>query len=329
MRRIGLKTTLFIAAAIVAAVACQPVSPTAGIDRGGIASPVATQGPITGFGSIIVNGVHYAITDAQISVNGGPTTESALALGQVVTVIGELADDGSSGVADTVEFEANVIGPVESIDQQARTLVVLGQTVLTDDTTVIDLGTGADVFAALAGVGGNVEISGFAGAGGAIVATRIERSPAADYRVLGTVSDHDAALKSFKINALTLDYASVLLLEGFPTGAPSNGDEVIAVGSALDASGALLVERLALRERPSSGSGGHAEIEGLITRFVSPTDFDVSGRAATTTDSTRYEGGDAASLALNVKVEVEGRVDDAGVVVATKVEVKDGGRVYE
>jgi Domain of unknown function (DUF5666) len=329
MRRMGLKTTLFIAAAIVVAVACQPGSPTAGIDRGGIASPVATQGPITGFGSIIVNGVHYEITNAQISVNGGPTTETALALGQVVTVIGELADDGSNGVADTVEFEANVIGPIESIDQQARTLVVLGQTVLADDATVLDFGTGADVFAELAGIGGDVEVSGFRGAGGAIVATRIARAPGGEYRVLGTVSDHDSALKSFEINALKLDYASVLLLEGFPTGAPRNGDEVIAVGSALDSSGTLRVERLALRDRPSSSSGQRAEIEGLITRFASPTDFDVSGRAATTTDSTRYEGGDVASLALNVKVEVEGRVDNGGVLVATKVEVKDGGRVYD
>ncbi len=319
MRRIGLKTLSILSAATLVAMACQPVDPTAGIDRGGIASPVATQGPITGFGSIIVNGVHYEITNAQISVNGGPTTEADLAIGQLVTVIGEIADDGSSGVADTVEFEANVIGPVDSLDVPGGTLVVLGQSVITDENTVLDIGPGAEPLAALAGLQGNIEVSGFVGAGGAIVATRIALSADDAYRVLGRVANLDAAL----------DYSSAVLIDGFPTGAPKNGDEVVAIGTALGTGGELRVEQLELRERPGTSSGQRAEIEGLITRFVSATDFDVAGRAATTTAATRYEGGSEASLALNVKVEIEGRTDDAGVLVATKVEVKDGGRVYD
>jgi len=329
MRRIGLKTLSILSAATLVAMACQPVDPTAGIDRGGIASPVATQGPITGFGSIIVNGVHYEITNAQISVNGGPTTEADLAIGQLVTVIGEIADDGSSGVADTVEFEANVIGPVDSLDVPGGTLVVLGQSVITDENTVLDIGPGAEPLAALAGLQGNIEVSGFVGAGGAIVATRIALSADDAYRVLGRVANLDAALAQFDINGLMLDYSSAVLIDGFPTGAPKNGDEVVAIGTALGTGGELRVEQLELRERPGTSSGQRAEIEGLITRFVSATDFDVAGRAATTTAATRYEGGSEASLALNVKVEIEGRTDDAGVLVATKVEVKDGGRVYD
>jgi hypothetical protein len=64
------------------------------------------------------------------------------------------------------------------------------------------------------------------------------------------------------------------------------------------------------------------EIEGLITRFVSSTDFDVSGKPVTTTTTTRYENGAAGDLALNVKVEVEGQTNAGGVLVASKVQFK-------
>jgi hypothetical protein len=62
---------------------------TAGIDRGGVATPVSVVGPITGFGSIVVNGVHYAVDKASVVVDGDPGGVSDLELGQIVTVVGE------------------------------------------------------------------------------------------------------------------------------------------------------------------------------------------------------------------------------------------------
>ena len=67
------------------------------------------------------------------------------------------------------------------------------------------------------------------------------------------------------------------------------------------------------------------EIEGLITRFASATDFAVAGKPVTTNSSTRFENGSAADLALNVKVEAEGQIDANGVLVATKVQFKRQG----
>jgi fructose-specific phosphotransferase system component IIB len=66
-------------------------------------------------------------------------------------------------------------------------------------------------------------------------------------------------------------------------------------------------------------------IEGLITRFVAATDFDVAGKPVTTTSTTRFENGSAADLALNVKVEAEGQLNTSGVLVATKVQFKRQG----
>src|SRR5262249_61295525 len=81
------------------------------------------------------------------------------------------------------------------------------------------------------------------------------------------------------------------LIEGFAIGGPSNGDRVVAKGAMVDQNDALIATEIrhVVEQRP--GAGREAEVEGLITRFVSPTDFDVAGKAVTTTASTQYFGG--------------------------------------
>ena len=121
----------------------------------------------------------------------------------------------------------------------------------------------------------------------------------------------------------TVSYASAQL-NGFASGQPANGDRVEAFGS-VDANGVLVATRV---ERESGGAAGNADeqadYEGLVTSFVSATDFAVAGQRVTTTASTTYEGGTASSLALDVPVEVEGRFNASGVIVATKVQFRRG-----
>ena len=88
-------------------------------------------------------------------------------------------------------------------------------------------------------------------------------------------------------------------------------------------SGALLAHEVRLADDEEAQTGQESEVEGLITRFASATDFDVGGRAVTTTAATTYQGGNAAALALNVKVEVVGTVNSGGVIAATRVEIDD------
>jgi hypothetical protein len=84
-------------------------------------------------------------------------------------------------------------------------------------------------------------------------------------------------------------------------------------------------------ERRSASLSGttddEADLEGLVTRFVSATDFDVAGQRVTTNATTRYEGGTAANLALDVNVEVEGGFDATGRIVATRVEFRRDSNV--
>jgi hypothetical protein len=144
------------------------------------------------------------------------------------------------------------------------------------------------------------------------------------------VSNLDDGAMTFQINALVVDYgATPAILDNFPNpGVISNGDPVEAKGNTLDANGRLIATRVEYKGGQFANDDGvHAEIEGFVTRFVSSTDFDVSGIPVTTSGSTTYVGGAAGDLGLNLKVEVEGEFNASGVLVATKVEFKQGTNI--
>jgi hypothetical protein len=129
------------------------------------------------------------------------------------------------------------------------------------------------------------------------------------------------------INGLEVDYSGAAV-DNFPTaGVINNDDPVEAKGTTLNGN-TLVATRVEYKgNRFADDEGDFAEIEGFITRFSSATDFDVSGLPVTTTGSTTYEGGTAADLGLNLKVEVEGVFDANGVLVAAKVDIKSSTAV--
>ena len=288
---------------------------TGGIDRGGITIAV---GPVTGFGSIFVNGVEYSTSGATVSVDDNPGTESDLRVGQIVRVEGTVDTTGTKGTATKVSFNDQLEGPIQGIDPDTGRLVVLGQTVQVGPATSFD---GRISPASLDGlsVGNRVEISGTVSSTGVVNATRVElKSDSASVEVKGAVAALDAGNKRFMINLLQVDYSSAQV-NGFSGGQPANGDNVEVKGP-LNGSGTLVASSV---EKKSAGAPGgsddKADFEGQVTRFVSTTDFDVAGQRVTTTGSTTYLDGTAANLALDVKLEVEGNFDASGRIVATKV----------
>jgi hypothetical protein len=283
-------------------------------------------GPITGFGSVIVNGTTYNTDDAVFTKDGQPATQDDFSVGQVVVVKGSIDDDGTNATADSVEFDDVVEGPVSSHNTTTGEFVVLGQTVRITATTSFDATPPcpADLTAEI------VEVSGLADANGVIDATRIEcRDGTWDgvMEVNGIVSGHNAGATTFMINGLEVDYSGAAV-DNFPTaGVINNDDPVEAKGTTLNGN-TLVATRVEYKgNRFADDEGDFAEIEGFITRFSSATDFDVSGLPVTTTGSTTYEGGTAADLGLNLKVEVEGVFDANGVLVAAKVDIKSSTAV--
>lgn len=298
-----------------------------GIDRLGVKA-----GTVTGFGSIFVNGVEFETDNAEFEIDDDSTGSSQDDLNIGDTVIVTFDPDVSGGtIAQTVFSDDAVEGPVNSIDSVGSTLVVAGQTVTVDASTSFD---DSIVPASLAGIAVDeiVEVSGFFDANGGIRATRIEpKLPGGEVEVKGFVEGLDTNAMTFSINALNVDYGAVpaIIDDSFPNMTFANGDFVEVKGLDFGAGGELLATKIE-PDGPGVVDDGtfdnfdevEIEIEGLITRFASATDFDVSGFPVTTTASTVFEGGVDGDLALNVKVEVDGDLNASGVLVATKVDIR-------
>ena len=283
---------------------------------------VSTKGAITAFGSVVVNGVHYDVNSALITRNGASVTQAQLAVGQIARVSGDRATTN----ANSVDVNDPLVGPITSIDVAGGSLVALGQTVVANSLTSFDKAVSPPGLDGL-NVGDVIEVSGFAGGFSAIVATRIERESSTTFQVTGTVESLDTTAHTFKINALTVDFSSATI-SNFTGGAPANSDIVDVEGTTFDAVTTTLAAThvaVAHDETSDANDGDDVEREGLITRFLSATDFDVADKPVTTTSTTEFEGGTTTDLALNVHVEAEGQRDANGVLVAKKMEIRGAG----
>jgi hypothetical protein len=304
-----------------------PAAPNAAPPTASTNSVVVT-GAITAFGSVYVNGVRYETGSAAFEVGGRSGTQADLKVGHVVQLKGRRTEAGGNASAERIVRRDAVEGPISAIDATTNRVTVLGQTVLVTAATSFDDSISPANLAGLK-VGDAIEVSGLPNASGQIEATRIEKSAAgAGWEVVGRATAVNTTTKKLTINALVVDWSTAALAD-FATGQPKDGDVVEVKGTALNAARefvATRLENLGARDmRPDDGGG--IEVEGYVTRFVSGTDFDVNGKAVTTTSSTVYERGTAADLKLNARVEAYGTPNSAGVVVATKIEFKRSGNV--
>ena len=289
---------------------------TGGIDGRG--TPVAVQGSITGFGSVIVNGVQYDTEGAEFEIDGEIGSQDDLAIGDIVVLAGTISDDGVSGTATKVTFDDLVEGPVTAKDTNLGRLTVLGQTVEVTGETSFDDGISP---ASLDGISIDdiVEVSGYRLANGIIRATRIEDKPAGlEFEVTGTAENVSGM--TFTIADLTVDFSGASLDDNFPGVTVEDGQLVEAKGTTF-ANGELEATRVEYKGNLlGANPGDHVELEGFITSFDSVENFEVNGLPVMTTGQTVFEG--VGTLNVNLKVEVEGEYNDANILVADKVEIK-------
>ncbi len=293
---------------------------TSGIQGSGIAGIQGSGiafGTVTGFGSIFVNGVEYSTSSATFRIDDNPGVESDLRVGQVVTVLGQLNAGGTTGTATEVRFNDAVEGPISSLNTVAGTFTVLGQPVRVTGSTVFDNRLSPASVAGLSN-GQVVEISGFVDANGVIAATRIEpKATGGTLEVTGTLTTLDNNARTFRIGALVVDFSQAQIDNG-----PLVENRLVeAKGTTIAANGSLVATRVEMRTLAAGANNAFGEIEGLVTRFAGNNDFDVAGRRVSTDASTQFIQ-NGLTLGLNVKVEVEGTFNAAGVLVARKVELK-------
>ncbi|MES9943544.1 MAG: DUF5666 domain-containing protein [Candidatus Thiodiazotropha sp.] len=273
---------------------------------------LTTFGSITELNSANVNGIRYDTNQAEVIINGLSATIADLKLGQVVTLEGEVNFSSALGSAFEIQHNASVVGPVEDVDTVTNRLIVMDQFVLTDNDTVFDPSIDPDTFAGLT-LGATVQVSGFLNADGDIVATRIEPdTTSTGMQLIGNVSGMDSVNMLFTINGLTVDYST-------QTNPPmlDNGQLVLARG-ALNLNGILETDEIVSIVNSAVTPGERVYLGGIITRFVSTTDFDLNGFMVTTDSSTSYVNGVAGDLQSNAQITIDGEVSVNGDSVLAK-----------
>jgi hypothetical protein len=326
-----LKNILLTATSALLVASCGGGGQTAGIDRGGVVS-----GPVTGYGSVWVNGARYRTDVASIEVNGLPATEDDLQIGQVVVLSSVGA--GSELSAERIVYESNLKGPVETVDTVDSSFVALGQKILVTADTLFE--PPADITSLLPDQ--IVEVSGLVGESGVIHATYIELEDAPyELQLTGKVSAAQSG-QSFEINGqvVSIDFSGYSGHSGymgdggesFPFGEPRDGDWVRVIVSEGDepkfsSAGEILATTVGYRgARSDAEDGDEGEIEGLISHFVDLGDmnytFRLAGFEVVANVDTEYDDGTAANLANDVRVEVEGVFDATDALVAEEIEFR-------
>src|SRR6185295_6785571 len=137
-------------------------------------STLAVSGTITGFGSVIIDGVHYDDSTTTVAIDTDPAAPSAGTLSDLklgMRVEAKVHD----GKLDDVVIHASLVGPIATIDAANTRFTIYGQTVQVAtggaSPTVFE---GVATFAGLA-AGDRVEVHGTVDANKTVVATRIER----------------------------------------------------------------------------------------------------------------------------------------------------------
>jgi hypothetical protein len=293
-----------------------------GVETGGTGATGGSyvEGPITGFGSIIVGGVRFDDSSARVEdADGSGRSRDDLRLGMRVEVeSGVIADDGSGGRAATatrVRFASDLLGPVTNADANGLLIAVLGQAVRVTAATVID---GAPGGAGSLVAGDIVEVHGFIEPGALIdryVATRIERrstTPAA-FRVRGLVRDLVASPPTLRVGAQGFDLSAT----GVPAGL-ANGQFVRMTVATAQVGGRWPVTAISAETRRVADRD-EAEVEGLITSIDSITRFAVNGVAVDASAATFVDG--SAGILLGARVKVRGR-SEAGTLIAATVDLR-------
>lgn len=278
-----------------------------------------SSGVIKGFGSVFVNGIKFNTDNAQVMRSGNQVNDvRELRIGMNVTIEGDLDKE----VASSVSFEETVKGPVDSL----APLTVLGQTVITNAATVFNDSSLTNI-----AIGDILEISGLRDGNDDIVASFIERknnpTNVDQYNVTGHVRNLNISAMTFEIDGLIVNYSSANLND-LPGGVPAEAllvevkDENTAYAPGSLSLLATKVET-AFPLGNRSFTGRKIEIESLVIQVISATEFRMGGFSVVTSPATQFLFGTPNNITTGTKLEVEGIVDNNGVLQARKVKFED------
>ena len=214
-------------------------------------------------------------------------------------------------------------GQVSSITDTG--FVLEGVTVQTNELTEFESGDDEELsqeeFFALLTPDDEIEVKGLMQESGELLAVKVEFEEEDEGQVeLKGIIDSFTSAAEFTVNGhnITTDQATT-----YQGGSESDLalDVMVEVKGIQGESGTILATKIDFDTDEDEDS--EVEVKGAISDFVSATEFSINEVSITTDENTTYREGDSEDLAQGVEVEVEGRLQADGSVLADKIEFED------
>lgn len=318
-----------------------------GVADGGIRGTGASVGPVSGFGSVFVNGIRFE-TDGNVVSDDGITSESQLDKGMILRVDGEWRNDGE-GTAERVEYDdtfrgeivivAETLDPDDSSIRESVTFTVYGQTVVADKQTVFrgkSLQTLDD--------GDFFRVSGWRlpdpeGRYRASYVGILSPSPE-DVEIEGRIDDNsvNVGLNRFSINGFTVSYSNTTTFgDGLTRSDLQNPGIVVEVEGSIglvDGATGLIASNIERDEtrRYQRGDDDDIEFAGPVATAFDDADgtFTINGLTVVVPDDDVFDDGlTGADLQPGLLIQVEGAFLADGRVEAEEIEIRDANAEVE
>jgi hypothetical protein len=303
------------------------------IADGGIRGTGSSVGPVSGFGSVFVNGIKFETEEvgAEFVINGISTgTDDDLQKGMILRIEGEWRDDGT-GEAQVVEYDDTFRGQVTTFNgldpEGAGNFEILGQTITISPQTVIRLETGATSL----NNDDYVRVSAWRDGPGYRASLVEVVDASAEVEIEGPVDagSVDLGNNTFAINGQLVSYSEPTFQNSELTEAELedliSGGQFVEVEGSLDIPGEISANKVGLADdRRFQGTNGEdIEITGPVNSFTGGDTFSINGIPVDILDDTRFDDLVRADLVDGLLVEVEGDVSD-GVVQAEEISLREG-----
>jgi hypothetical protein len=306
-------------------------------------STTATTGQITGFGSVMVNGVKFSrktgLADDRIKLrfeNNTTASEDKLRIGMIVTVRGAVNTSASTGEYESIEFSPELRGGLDNngVDLTSNRLSIMGRTIQVEANTSFDsVRDLAELNGELqAGRHPELEVSGNMDNSGVFHATRIGRK-AADFtsgavELQGAISATPAPTATgFSIGTRSVVVDNNTVFKNMAR-ADLAANLLVEVKGTLSA-GVLTATRIEKKSAVAGQAEDNVNVKGTAASAIVNSAFSLNGPngpiIVTTATATFLKGGAAATSAIvaaGATLEVEGTLQADGSVKAIKISVE-------
>ena len=298
------------------------LSACGGTSANGVGGTGITQGRVTGFGSMFVNGVKFNTDNASFTRDEvSSKKQEDFKTGEIVTIKGTVDEGRKTGIATEVIFSDTLEGTVTSLPT-TNSIGILGQNITTNNLTIFH---GFNKLSDLK-LGNIVEVSGF-NSQNKITASSIQLidtsfTVGSKLEIEGEISDLKRDSLTFKINDLIIDYSNANFFDTTED-IIVNGDFLV-VNSNQDIENNILraanIQSVSNNLEPNT----YYEIEGFITEFDSINNFTIDDEhTITTNNNTVITNGELNDLEFNQFIIAIGNTNAEGILITEEIRILD------